>query len=407
MTQAKGNAVIGQSGGPTAVINASLAGVLAESQKHNEIDHVYGSLQGILGVITENMIDLGRESAETLARLPATPSAILGSCRHQLAGSDPQRILDVFRAHNVRFFFYIGGNDSMSTAHQIAEFARAAKYDLTVIGIPKTIDNDLAFTDHSPGYGSAARFIALAARDAARDTEAIGNVDSVKIVEIMGRNAGWLTAAATLGREKPGDGPHLVYIPERPLSLEHFLGDVKKTHDEHHHVLIALTETVSDPSGQLLSETMVAGESDSFGHLRRAGLAHVLCRLIERELGLKARYDKPGTIQRSFMAAASPVDVREAVLVGESAVRQAVAGATDRMITLDRTSSDPYRCETGLVELARVAEVERCLPDEFIALSGNDVTPAFASYARPLLGGPFPPYARLEKHLVPRHLSDS
>ena len=406
MAGRKGRMVIGQSGGPTAVINASLAGAVLEAQRHAQIEGIYGSLEGILGIIRENMIDLGRERPEIIAGLSSTPSAILGSCRYKLTPADFQRILNVFRAHNVRFFFYIGGNDSMDTAHRLGQLAAEEKYDLAVMGIPKTVDNDLPYTDHCPGYGSAARFTALAVRDAGRDTEAIGNVDSVKIIEIMGRNAGWLTAAAALAREDPDDAPHLIYVPERPLNLDRFLEDVQRVYDRLGHTVVALCETLRDEGGNVIEESGPAADIDAFGHPQRGGVAETLCGLIKKRLGLKARFDKAGTIQRSFMAAASPVDVQEAMLVGEMAVRHAVAGVTDRMVTLERIAEEPYPCTTGLVELAKVANVEKRLPDDFLSPSGNDVTPAFVGYARPLLGGPLPPYVRLTKHPVPRRIAD-
>ena len=406
MAGLKGRLVIGQSGGPTAVVNASLAGAVLEAQRHPQIEGIYGSLEGILGIIRENMIDLGRERPEIIAGLSSTPSAILGSCRYKLTPADFERIIDVFRAHNVRFFFYIGGNDSMDTAHRLGQLAAEQKYDLAVMGIPKTVDNDLPYTDHCPGYGSAARFTALAVRDAGRDTEAIGNVDSVKIIEIMGRNAGWLTAAAALAREAPDDAPHLVYVPERPLNLDRFVQDVQRVYDRLGHAVVALCETLRDEDGKVIEESGPAADVDAFGHPQRGGVAETLCGLIKKRLGLKARFDKAGTIQRSFMAAASPVDVQEAALVGEMAVRHAVAGVTDRMVTLERIAEEPYQCTTGLVELARVANVEKRLPDDFLSPSGNDVTPAFVGYARPLLGEPLPPYVRLAKHPVPRRTAD-
>jgi len=405
MAGLKGRMVIGQSGGPTAVINASLAGAVLEAQRHPQIEDIYGSLEGILGVINENLIDLGRERADVLTGLSSTPAAILGSCRYKLTPDDYERILDVFHAHNVRYFFYIGGNDSMDTAHRLSQLAIDRNYDLAVMGIPKTVDNDLPHTDHCPGYGSAARFTALAVRDAGRDSEAIGNVDSVKIVEIMGRNAGWLTAASALARESVDDAPHLIYVPERPVDIDRFVEDVQRVYDRLHHVVVAVCETVRDAEGTVI-ESAEAGASgvDAFGHPQRGGVADTLCRHIMKRLGVKARFDKAGTIQRSFMLAASPVDVQEALLVGEAAVRQAVAGVSDRMVTLERDAGEPYRCTTGLVELAKVANVEKLLPDEYLSPAGNDVTDAFIAYARPLIGGPLPPYVRLAKHPVPHRV---
>jgi len=400
----RGAIVIGQSGGPTAVINASLAGAVQEALRHPEIEGIYGALDGILGVINENLIDLGRERPEVIEGLKSTPSAALGSCRYKLAPEDYERILAVFRAHNVRYFFYIGGNDSMDTAHRLGQFADERGYGLAIIGIPKTVDNDLLCTDHCPGYPSVARFIALSVRDAARDTEAIGIVDTVKVIETMGRDAGWITAAAALARDEPDDPPHLIYVPERPLHIDRFLEDVQRVYDRLGRVVAVVCEGVRGEDASALVESRAAVDVDAFGHAQRGGAAAYLCELIKNRLGLKARFDKPGTIQRVFMAAASPIDVEEAALVGEMAVRHAVDGATDRMVTLERLSDDPYRSTTGLVELSRVANTARLLPDEFLAPSGHDVTPAFLDYARPLLGGPLPPYVRLVKHPVPRRL---
>jgi len=402
----KGTMVIGQSGGPTAVINASLAGAVLEAKRRPEIEGIYGSLDGILGVIHENMIDLGRERPDVIEGLRSTPSAVLGSCRYKLSDEDYERILAVFRAHDVRYFFYIGGNDSMDTAHRLGQLAAERKYPLVVMGIPKTVDNDLPHTDHCPGYGSAGRFTALSVRDAGRDSEAIGNVDSVKIIEIMGRNAGWLTAASALAREDPGDAPHLIYVPERPLNLDRFLEDVQRVYERRRHAVVAVCEGMKDDSGNVLAESRLPIDVDAFGQAQRGGAADLLCQLVRGRLGLKARFDKAGTIQRVFMATASPVDVQEAALVGEIAVRHAVEGVTDRMVTLERVADEPYQCTTGLVELARVANQERLLPDEFLSPSGNDVTAAFIRYAAPLLGGPLPPYARLAKYPVARRAAD-
>ncbi len=400
----KGTMVIGQSGGPTAVINASLAGAVLEAKRHAEIEGIYGSLDGILGVIHENMTDLGRERPEVIEGLKSTPSAVLGSCRYKLSAEDYERILAVFRAHDVRYFFYIGGNDSMDTAHRLGKLAAETNYGLIVMGIPKTIDNDLPHTDHCPGYGSAARFTALSVRDAGRDSEAIGNVDSVKVIEVMGRNAGWLTAASALAREGPEDAPHLIYAPERPLNLDRFLQDVQRVYERRGHAVVAVCEGQKDESGNVLAESKLPVDVDAFGQAQRGGVADLLCRLVRSRLGLKARFDKAGTIQRVFMATASPTDVQEAALAGETAVRHAVDGVTDRMVTLERVAGEPYRCTTGLVELAEVANQEKLLPDEFLAPSGNDVTDAFIRYASPLIGGPLPPYVRLAKYSVPRRV---
>ncbi len=396
----KGKMVIGQSGGPTVAINASLAGALREASRHPEIEAVYGSLNGVLGVINEHMVDLGLQTPVNLDLLARTPSSILGSCRYKLAPDDCDRILNVFRTHDIRYFFYIGGNDSMDTAHKVAETAAARGYEMAIVGIPKTIDNDLPFTDHCPGSGSAARFTAMSVRDAGRDEESIGEFDPVKVMEIMGREAGWLTASSALAREGPDDAPQLIYTPERTLDMDRFIDDVQRCYDRLGYVLVAAAETLRDATGEVLGQTI--GALDSFGHPQRSGVGDFLCRSIKERLGLKARFDKAGTLQRSFMAAASSIDLHEAALVGETAVREALKGVTDRMITIERVSDDPYESRTGLVELARVANAERFLPEEYLSPSGNDVTDAFIAYARPLIGDPLSPYARLAHRPVQR-----
>jgi ATP-dependent phosphofructokinase / diphosphate-dependent phosphofructokinase len=396
----KGNLVVGQSGGPTAVINASLYGVVAEAKAHAEITGVYGSLSGILGVLNENLADLGAENDTELARLRTTPSAALGSCRKKLKSEDYARILEVFRAHNVRYFCYIGGNDSADTTNRVGALAQESGYDLRVIGIPKTIDNDLAFTDHCPGYGSVARFWAMAVRGAGKDTEAIGIVDNVKVIETMGRNAGWITASCALAREHEDDAPHLIYLPERPFRQEAFLADVKRVYDRLGYCVVAVCEGLQNEKGELITASTNALDVDSFGHPQLGGVSDYLCKLIANNLGIKARYDKPGTIQRMMAEAASTVDLAEAELVGRTAVRLAIEGVTAKMVTLERTGNHPYTCTTGLADLEAVANAEKPVPEEFINAAGNYVTPAFLEYARPLMGEPLAPFARLEKKRV-------
>jgi 6-phosphofructokinase 1 len=397
-----GNAIVGQSGGPTAVVNASLAGVIEESERHSEIKGVYGAINGVEGLLQENIADLGSESDDTISLLPNTPSAALGSCRKKLSGEDFVRLLQIFKAYNIRYWFYIGGNDSADTSHKVGLLAEEAGWEMRVVGIPKTVDNDLAYTDHCPGYGSVARFNALATRDAGRDTAAMHTVDTVKIVETMGRNAGWITAATALARDEPADPPHLIYLPERVFDREAFLADVKREVDKGRGCVIAVCEGLRDAEGEPLVSFKHAVGTDSFGHKQLGGVGDYLVSLIAEELGIKARFDKAGTIQRAFGLAQSEVDVAEAKMVGEAAVRRACDGVSDKMITLERVSQDPYRCETGLAPLEEVANAERPVPDEFISADGNDVTAAFIDYARPLIGGPLPPYARLQLNRAPK-----
>lgn len=393
----KGNAVVGQSGGPTAVINSSLAGVIEEALEYPEIHSVYGGAHGVLGMLEEDFIDLGRQDPSVIRGLRSTPSAALGSCRHKVSPEDCRRLVEVFRRYNIRYFFYIGGNDSADTSNKVSRAAREAGYDLAVVAVPKTIDNDLAVTDHSPGYGSVARWLATAVRDAGLDTEAIGVVDTVKIVEVMGRNAGWITAATALARDHEDAAPHLIYLPERPFGAERFLADVKAVYDRLGHVVVTVCEGLRDETGTYVTASSRTIDTDRFGHRQLGGVGDFLCSLVAAELKLKARHDKPGTIQRVSAALASPVDLEEAYEVGRHAVRCATEGIVDKMAIIVRRPGPRYEVEMGTVELDVVANAEKLVPAEFIGESGNDVTQAFIDYASPLIGGPLPAYTRLER----------
>jgi 6-phosphofructokinase 1 len=384
------------------VINASLAGVVQEAYRHDAIDGIYGMRHGIEGLLKEDLVDLRREAADTWERLKYTPSAALGSCRHKLSDADYERILQVLRAHNIRHFLYIGGNDSADTSHRLAQLAAHEDYELRVIGIPKTVDNDLVETDHCPGHPSVARWLAVSVRDAGLDTEAIGVVDTVKVIETMGRDTGWITAATALARARDGDPPHLIYLPERPLNREQFLTDVERVYRKLGHVVIAVCEGQKDERGRYLSASTREVDVDRFGHPQLGGVAAVTCDLIASELKIKARFDKPGTIQRVSSVLASPVDIDEAYRVGQAAVRHAAAGVSGRMVTIVRESEHPYRSATGLVPLEAVAKRVRPVPDEFIAPSGHDVTQAYVDYIRPLIGDPLPTYAHLAAVGVPK-----
>jgi len=397
-----GNLLVGQSGGPTAVINSSLCGVVQEAMKHEQIQGIYGAVHGVEGILKEQMIDLRQESAETIDLLRQTPSAALGSCRRKLKESDYGRILGIFQKYNIRYFHYIGGNDSQDSSYQISKLATDRGYELRVIGVPKTVDNDLDVTDHSPGYGSVARFIAIATRDAGLDTEAIGVVDTVKIIETMGRNAGWITAGAALAKEEPDDAPHLVYVPERTLDLDQFLSDVQRVYDRLGYAVVAVCEGLKNKKGESIVASGSAIDTDSFGQKQHGGVGDFFCDVIKNKIQLKARCDKPATIQRVSMIAASSVDLAEAYQVGVVAVREAVAGKTDFMVTLVRQPGKTYSCTTGLATLVDAANKEKKLPDHFINPEGNGLTEAFLDYARPLIGGPLPRYARLKKRFVKR-----
>jgi 6-phosphofructokinase len=397
--QSKGNLLIGQSGGATAVINASLAGAVLEALRQEQIGGIYGALHGIEGVLKRQIVDLRRESADTWNRLLLTPAAALGSCRYKLQPDDPARALETLRALDVRYFLYIGGNDSADTAHRLALAAQEAHYDLSMICIPKTIDNDLPITDHCPGYGSAARFIALATMDSAMNTESIPHHFPVKIIEVMGRDAGWLAAASTLGKERPEDAPHLIYFPERRFNRERFLNEVCEAYQAVGYVVVVVAETIRDEQGQPLGAAGAQG-ADAFAHPLLSGTAQQLVELVKDKLGLRARFDKPGDLQRMASFAVSTTDRDEAALAGQMAVRYALRGASDQMVTLVRQPGSGYACETGLADLQAIANEQRLLPNEFINQAGTGVTQAFYDYALPLIGEPLAQHIRLKKHLI-------
>jgi ATP-dependent phosphofructokinase / diphosphate-dependent phosphofructokinase len=404
MSNIKGNLVVGQSGGPTAVINSSLVGVIHEALEHEEIGNVYGMLHGISGVLKEEFVDLRHESAETLGRLRNTPASALGTVRYKVSDADYERLIEVFQAYNVRYFCYIGGNDSADTTHKIHILAEKKGYELYAIGVPKTVDNDLAHTDHCPGYGSAARFVVNAIRDTGYDTEAMGASGPIKIMEVMGRNAGWLTAASALAKETPEDPPQLIYLPERGVSIEQVVEDVRYWYKKLGHCVLAVSEGMRNETGQDMGTIPGKVDVDAFGHARKGGVCEFLEDAIRDALGLRARIDKPSYLQRSFGTMISSVDREEAYMVGRAAVRAAAGGHTDVMVALERAPGAEYMVKTGLAPLAEVANFERTVPTEYINEQGNGVTPAFIEYARPLIGEPLMRYARLAKVSVPKIL---
>ncbi|MBI3980319.1 MAG: diphosphate--fructose-6-phosphate 1-phosphotransferase [Chloroflexi bacterium] len=401
----RGHLVVGQSGGVTAVMNASLLGVVQEAFRHQAIDGIYGMVNGIEGLLEERLVDLRQEDPIVLEGLLQTPSAALGSCRYRLRPGDEDRALAVLKRHGVRHFLYIGGNDSAETSHRLHLAATRTGYPLQVVGIPKTVDNDLPVTDHSPGYGSAARFLATAVQDAGRDTEATARVYPVKLIEVMGRNAGWLVAASALGKRHLADPPHLIYPPERPLGLSRFVEQVQDVVRALGHAVVVVGENVCDEAGAAIAGGEVLFV-DAFGHPYHESPAAFLCRTITRELGLPARFDKPGTLQRMSTLALSHVDVGEAYLAGQAAVRAAVAGESDRMVILVREPGPEYRATTGLAPLVAIAGQERRLPPDYLTEEGTAVTTAFADYARPLLGAPLPTHVHLKRVPVARVMSD-
>jgi len=396
----EGNLVLCQSGGPTAVINASLAGVIEEALQHEEITGVYGAMNGMLGILGRSIIDLKKEEPSVIAGLRGTPSAALGSSRYKLREEDLERILSIFRAFGIRYFLVNGGNDSMDTGNRVWEFAIAQGYELRVMGIPKTIDNDLACTDHCPGYGSVARWLAIATMDSGRDTEGIYTADPIKIIECMGRDAGWVAASTSLAKQTEEDAPHLIYFPEICLRKEKFLKDVQEAYDTRGYVVIVVPECLRGEHGQVLVESKRLLDTDGFGHRQPGGVGQFLADLIAENLKIKARCDKPGTIQRSSILCLSPVDLEEAYRVGQMAVRYSVEGKSGFMVTIERINSPDYRVEMGMIELEKVANRIRTLPPEFIHENQNFVTSEFTKYCAPLVGGSLPKYVRLKKHYV-------
>ncbi|MBI5723668.1 MAG: 6-phosphofructokinase [Planctomycetes bacterium] len=419
MAAIKGKAVVAQSGGPTAVINASAYGVVQTAQKHPEaFTAVYGALNGILGVLNEELFDFAREDAKEIDRLWRTPSAALGSCRHKLKSlekdrTDYQRILDVFKAHDIRYFFYIGGNDSMDTAARLGKLALEEKYEMIAIGVPKTIDNDLAFTDHCPGYGSVAKYTATSVMEAGLDTAALYTHDTCTVHEVMGRNAGWIAASAGLARRKPHDAPHIILVPEVPFVLDRFIANVKEYLKLYKQCFIACGEGIKTADGKYLGEAGGAFAKDSFGHAQLGGAGDVIRAIVEKEAGVKCRVNRAGTAQRVAMHFASQTDVKEAVMVGQAAISAALHGVHGKMITLVREAGPKYRCSTGLVELEKAANGEKPLPPEFIGPDGASVTEAFKRYLSPLVAGAadvetgedgLPVYTRLVRKLVTKQI---
>ena len=404
---------MGQSGGPTSVTNSSVAGIIAEALNHGCIEEIYGSLNGVLGLLQEDFVDLASESQQQIRALRHTPGAALGTCRYKLKKTqDFERVIEVFKAHNIRYFFYIGGNDSQDTADKISKLAQQQGYELRVIGVPKTIDNDLAATDHCPGYGSVVKYLATTVREAACDSEAMGQGDLVSIVEAMGRSAGWIAAGASLAkrRDHPHDPPHIILLPEIPFNQDKVLDDIRRVLKREKFCLIVVAEGLVDSDGNYLAADAA---TDSFGHAKLGGAGAALGEIIEANIpGVKVRVARPGLIQRSAAHTASKTDSDEAYLAGQAAVRAAVAGETDKMVTLLRGDSDHYTCETGLAPLSEIANGVKKLPREWINEDGISMNFQFLRYAQPLIQGevtlPYdngvPLYARLDKRRVDKSL---
>ena len=384
----KMNMVVAQSGGPTMVINASLAGAVLEARKSAKIGRILGARHGIVGILSGDYIDLGKVSPAKLKAIAATPSSALGSCRRKPTAEDCRAIFEEFRRRDVGYFFYIGGNDSADAARIVAEEARKADYPLVVYHIPKTIDNDLRSCDHTPGFGSAARFVASAVKGDDLDNRALGGV---KIDIIMGRDAGFLTAASALARERPDDGPHLIYLPEVPFSPEKFERDVKWAMKKFGRAVIAVSEGIRDAEGVPMAARFAAGEKDSHGNLQLSGTGalgdYLASRLKASGIVKRVRADTFGYLQRSFPGVTSEVDLAEAENCGRSAVKAALKGDLDAgTIGLVREASRRYRVAMVPMPIAEAAKFTRSMPKEFIARNGRDVTGKFIEYARPIVG---------------------
>jgi 6-phosphofructokinase 1 len=405
----KGKCIVAQSGGPTAVINASACGVIQEALKSAQITGVYAAYNGILGIMNEELFDLGKEDPADIEGLRSTPAAALGSCRYKVKTEEDYRtILNVFKKHDVRYFFYIGGNDSMDTADKVNRLALKEGYEFRAMGVPKTVDNDLAFTDHCPGYGSVIKYLAAMVMEAGRDTEALYTTDTVNVIEAMGRNAGWIAAGTALAKRSEEDAPHIILLPEVPFDPVRFKARVKHYLDTIKRCVIVVSEGTRYPDGSYIAEQKGEFAKDAFGHTQLGGAANFIKSFVEHELKVKARFAIPSTVQRAGMHFASLADSQEAYLTGQTAVRLAVAGESGKMVTLVRDGTAPYSCSTGLADLSAVANGEKLFPREWIGEDGYSVTDEFIKYARPLIMGEvplemeggLPRFIRFKKHFV-------
>ncbi|MBR0600599.1 6-phosphofructokinase [Sinanaerobacter chloroacetimidivorans] len=413
MTKLKGACLIGQSGGPTSVINASALGCIEAALQSESVTRVYGAANGIKGVLDERIYDMNQEDPKELSLMKYTPSSVLGTCRYKLKDfkvddTDYQRILEIFKKYDIRFFFYNGGNDSMDTCNKISSFLSQHDYDCKVIGIPKTIDNDLAATDHCPGYGSAAKYVATTCMEVYRDAKVYGT-GSITVIEVMGRNAGWLTAASALAGYKDM-GPDLIYLPEVPFDMDKFIADITKVYNEKGDVLVAVSEGIVDKDGKYISTyfTETAKSTDAFGHAQMGGLASNLANFANTKLNAKVRGIEFGLIQRCAAHVASATDIEEAYMAGFAAFKAAEEGITDKMVAFEREAGPVYSCKTKLVDLSDVANFEKKVPREWINEEGNGMKQEFIDYALPLIQGEsevpkedgLPRFANLKKVLT-------
>jgi 6-phosphofructokinase 1 len=410
------NALYAQSGGPTAVINATASGlILAARRNRGRIARVYAARDGILGALTEDLYDTSRESIASIERLRYVPGAAFGTCRYKLKGLEEsrahyERLIEVFRAHDIGYFFYNGGNDSQDTSWKVSQLAERMGYPLVCVGVPKTVDNDLPLTDCSPGFGSAAKYIASSVREASQDVASMAATSTrVFIMEVMGRNAGWLAAAAGLAAESEGEPPHLILFPEIPFRREEFLARVKQVAERRKYCVIVVSEGLRDTQGKVMAES---GGRDAFGHPQLGGIAPLLASMVQSEAGLKVHWCVPDYLQRSARHLASRVDAEQAFRIGEAAVKLAFAGRNAVMPTVERVSDSPYRWRIGAAPLEQVANVERAFPRQYIRKDGWHITAAARRYLLPLIQGEdFPPFrgglpvvGSLKNVMVPKRL---
>ena len=393
------NAFYAQSGGVTAVINATAAGVIETARKHKDkIANVYAGRNGIIGALTEDMIDTGKETASTIKALAHTPGGAFGSARYKLKGFEEnrreyERLIEVFRAHDIGYFFYNGGNDSMDTAHKVSLISKKLGFPVTCLGIPKTVDNDLPVTDNCPGFGSVAKYVAVSTQEAALDVLSMAKTSTkVFVLEVMGRHAGWIAAAGGLAGIAPGDAPHIILFPEIPFRKTAFLKRVKACVRDYEYCVIVVSEGARYANGQFLAE---AGTRDAFGHAQLGGVAPVVATMVRDSLGFKYHYAVADYLQRSARHIASATDVKQAYAVGEAAVKMALAGRSAVMPVIKRVSDTPYRWKIEQAPLSRIANKEKMLPRRYISQDGFSITKAARRYLQPLIiGEDYPPYIK-------------
>ncbi|HEX4044798.1 MAG TPA: 6-phosphofructokinase [Gammaproteobacteria bacterium] len=391
------NALYAQSGGVTAVINASACGLIEMIRQHpQQIGKLYAARNGIIGALTEDLIDTSLESDADIAALRHTPAGAFGSCRHKLGSitknrQQYERLVEVFSAHRIRYFFYNGGGDSQDTAHKVSQISQELGYPITCIGIPKTVDNDLPFTDNSPGFGSVGKYVAVSIREAGMDVASMALTSTkVFIMEVMGRHAGWIAAAGGLAAEKEGDSPHIILFPEMPLQVETFLARVQACVKKYDHCSIVVSEGVKNADGNFISES---GLVDAFGHKQLGGVAPVIAKLIKENLGYKYHWAVADYLQRAARHIASKTDVEQAYALGKAAVEMALAGKNAVMPIIVRAQDEPYRWAIGEAPLAEVANVEVKMPRDYITEDGFGITAACRRYLSPLIQGEdYPPY---------------